>query len=108
MSVKMYLPAPSSHDRGLHHPVWRATALDTDEIITLSFSILYERMAAISAIEVKSHVIEVNVPIIACRDPKDDKFLALAMAVKADCIVNRRSRPACVTSIPGDTNFDFR
>jgi putative PIN family toxin of toxin-antitoxin system len=25
--------------------------------------------------------------VVACRDPKDDKFLSLAVAAKADCII---------------------
>jgi predicted nucleic acid-binding protein len=44
-------------------------------------------MSAISQIEVKSQLIDVNVPVVACRDPNDDKFLALALAIQADCII---------------------
>lgn len=45
------------------------------------------RLSAIGLMELKSQLIEVIVPVIACRDPKDDKFLALALAIEADCIV---------------------
>ena len=48
---------------------------------------LEERLDAISQIELKSQLIDVNVPVVACHDPKDDKFLALALAIQADCII---------------------
>jgi predicted nucleic acid-binding protein len=32
-------------------------------------------------------VIEILEPIVACRDPKDDKFLELAVSGRAACIV---------------------
>src|SRR5258708_10566084 len=48
---------------------------------------LDERLNAISQIELMSQLIDVNVPVVACRDPKDDKFLALALAIQADCII---------------------
>lgn len=48
---------------------------------------LEDRLKAINLLELKSQLIEVREPVIACRDPKDDKFLALALAIKADCIV---------------------
>ncbi len=35
-----------------------------------------------------SETVVVTEQVIACRDPKDDKFLALAVAGKADCIVS--------------------
>jgi len=34
-----------------------------------------------------SESVTVIAPVAACRDPKDDKFLALAVAGKADCII---------------------
>jgi putative PIN family toxin of toxin-antitoxin system len=34
-----------------------------------------------------SEIAVVTEPVVACRDPKDDKFLALALAGKADCII---------------------
>jgi putative PIN family toxin of toxin-antitoxin system len=34
-----------------------------------------------------SELAVVTEPVVACRDPKDDKFLALALAGKADCII---------------------
>src|SRR5208282_5921428 len=44
---------------------------------------LHDRLSAIGLIEKMSQLIDVNVPVIACRDPKDDKFLALALAIQA-------------------------
>jgi uncharacterized protein len=35
-----------------------------------------------------SEQVEIAQPIVACRDPKDDKFLSLAVAAGADCIVS--------------------
>jgi putative PIN family toxin of toxin-antitoxin system len=34
-----------------------------------------------------AYVIEPNLSIVICRDPKDDKFLELAVAANVDCIV---------------------
>lgn len=34
-----------------------------------------------------SEIVVVTEPVVACRDPKDDKFLALALAGKADCMI---------------------
>ncbi len=48
---------------------------------------LDDRLKAINLLEFKSQLIEINEPVIACRDPKDDKFLALAFAIKADCLI---------------------
>src|ERR1700761_5094938 len=47
---------------------------------------LDDRLSAISQMEVRSQLIDVTLPVLACRDPKDDKFLALALAIQADCI----------------------
>ena len=35
----------------------------------------------------EAELIEINEKILACRDPKDDKFLELAVTGDADCIV---------------------
>ena len=48
---------------------------------------LEDRLKVISLLEIKSQLVEGIEPVIACRDPKDDKFLALALAIKADCLV---------------------
>ena len=48
---------------------------------------LDHRLKAISLLELRSQLIQVSLPVSACRDPKDDKFLALALAGKADCII---------------------
>ncbi|GAB3550883.1 putative toxin-antitoxin system toxin component, PIN family [Spirosoma fluminis] len=34
------------------------------------------------------HEIQVTETVIACRDPKDDKYLALALAAQASCIIS--------------------
>ncbi|MGB7395669.1 MAG: putative toxin-antitoxin system toxin component, PIN family [Pricia sp.] len=46
-----------------------------------------ERWQFIDRIESKSKVIFPNVQITDCRDPKDNKFLELAVTAKASCIV---------------------
>ncbi len=48
---------------------------------------LENRLQAIAFLELKSQLIDVTDPVIACRDPKDDMFLALALSIKADTIV---------------------
>ncbi len=48
---------------------------------------LQDRLNIISLLELKSQLIEITAPVIACRDPKDDKFLSLALTAKADCII---------------------
>lgn len=48
---------------------------------------LESRLKAISIFENKVQVIEVTSTITLCRDPKDDKFLSLAVDSQADCIV---------------------
>lgn len=49
---------------------------------------MQRRLAAMDAFEQRSVLVRDVVPIKACRDPKDDKFLSLAMAVNADCIIS--------------------
>ncbi|MDQ6842960.1 MAG: putative toxin-antitoxin system toxin component, PIN family [Bacteroidota bacterium] len=46
-----------------------------------------ERLEAINKIEMNALVFAPVESIIACRDPKDDKFLELAVAANASCIV---------------------
>ena len=46
-----------------------------------------KRLEAIAAFEQKSQLIQVSTKISACRDPKDDKFLELAIESGASCIV---------------------
>jgi putative PIN family toxin of toxin-antitoxin system len=45
------------------------------------------RSEFISQIIQESELIEIKEPIIACRDPKDDKFLELAVNGKADYLI---------------------
>lgn len=48
---------------------------------------LFKRLAFYKSFSLIALNIEVTQHIIACRDPKDDKFLSLAIAAGADCIV---------------------
>ncbi len=46
-----------------------------------------ERERLLAAFLRAAAVVEVSEPIAACRDPKDDKFLELAVSGNATCIV---------------------
>ncbi len=46
-----------------------------------------ERIKEIASFEKKGFAIEVFIKINACRDPRDNKFLELALTAKANCIV---------------------
>ncbi len=46
-----------------------------------------DRAEAIARVKRTCLFIEPQIEIKACRDPDDDKFLSLAIAIKADCIV---------------------
>ncbi len=46
------------------------------------------RLSAIREFEQRSLCIPVENEVTACRDPKDDKFLSLALAAGADCIIS--------------------
>lgn len=46
-----------------------------------------QRLAAIKEYRAKALLIHTNIPITDCRDPKDNKFLELAVAAGASCIV---------------------
>ena len=45
------------------------------------------RQAFVQKFEILAAMIEVTETITACRDPKDDKFLSLAVSANAECIV---------------------
>lgn len=47
-----------------------------------------ERIEFLRALVNESVLIEVENPIVACRDPKDDMFLSLAVSGRATCIVS--------------------
>lgn len=47
-----------------------------------------KRLEAIDAFEKKGQLIDVSVIIDACRDPKDNKFLELAVECGAACIIS--------------------
>ena len=46
-----------------------------------------DRLTAIAAFEARAQIVNVSIQISACRDPKDDKFLALAVTASASAIV---------------------
>lgn len=48
---------------------------------------LEKRMSAIGELQARGALIQVEVSISTCRDPKDDKFLELAVASNASCLV---------------------
>ena len=48
-----------------------------------------------------SEIAVVTEPVVACRDPKDDKFLALALAGKADFIIAGNSHLLEMVSFSG-------
>ena len=48
---------------------------------------LDKRMSAIKAFQARGALIKVGMLIKACRDPKDDKFLELAISANASCII---------------------
>jgi uncharacterized protein len=50
---------------------------------------LTSRMAFFKAYRLMALNLEATTEIIACRDPKDDMFLSLAITANADCIVTR-------------------
>ncbi|MBU3662115.1 MAG: putative toxin-antitoxin system toxin component, PIN family [Bacteroidetes bacterium] len=49
---------------------------------------LENRVKAINELEVRCMIIPIHEEIIACRDPKDDKFLSLAWNSKADFLIS--------------------
>jgi uncharacterized protein len=51
------------------------------------FSPLVEREAVLRDLVSNVEFVEIQEPIVACRDPKDDQYLALAVNACADCIV---------------------
>jgi putative PIN family toxin of toxin-antitoxin system len=46
-----------------------------------------KRLLAISTFERKSQLIQVSIKVEICRDPKDNKFLELAVEAGAACII---------------------
>ena len=47
-----------------------------------------ERLQFLTAFISESKLVEISQKVAACRDPKDDKFLELAVNGRADCIVS--------------------
>lgn len=48
---------------------------------------LEDRLNVIAVFETRAQSINITEQIIACRDPKDDKFLSLAVTANASCII---------------------
>ena len=48
---------------------------------------LEDRLNVIAVFETRSQLIQITQQIIACRDPKDDKILSLAVTANASCII---------------------
>ena len=46
-----------------------------------------KRINAVAAFEKKGFAVDVSIKVNACRDPKDNKFLELALTGKADCVI---------------------
>ncbi len=46
-----------------------------------------ERFVFVNKIEIKSKIFNPEIPITDCRDPKDNKFLELAISSNASCII---------------------
>src|ERR1700709_1155765 len=46
------------------------------------------RLQIIEKLEKDTLMFEVNIKVTACRDPKDNKFLELATAAEASCIIS--------------------
>jgi len=52
------------------------------------FLSLSDRITLLRAFEQISQSCTVTIPVVLCRDPKDDKFLSLALSAQADCITS--------------------
>ena len=46
------------------------------------------RIEFLAALLREAELVEISEPVIACRDPRDDKFLSLAVSGVADCIIS--------------------
>jgi uncharacterized protein len=70
-----------------------ATLLELEEKMYLSkfdkYQSLTNRLAFFKAYSLMALNLNPTVEIIACRDPKDDMFLSLAVTANADCIITR-------------------
>ncbi len=70
-----------------------ATLYELEEKMYLSkfdkYQSLPSRRAFFKAYSLMALNLEPTIEIAACRDPKDDMFLSLALAANADCIISR-------------------
>jgi hypothetical protein len=48
---------------------------------------LYDRITLLQGFEQVSQPVLISEHVTLCRDPKDDKFLSLALAVQTECII---------------------
>ena len=71
----------------------RATLAELEEKLQLSrfdkYVHITRRMVFYDDYEMTAFPITITESIVACRDPKDDKFLELAKSANADCIVTQ-------------------
>lgn len=51
------------------------------------YQTLENRLVMITLVEQRAHFKEVSINVKACRDPRDDMFLALALSCKATAII---------------------
>lgn len=49
---------------------------------------LADRLSFLEQILALSHILDATTKVKACRDPDDDMFLELAVAIQADCIIS--------------------
>jgi len=47
---------------------------------------LADRITLLKGFEAVTQHMQIDTPVVLCRDPKDDKFLSLALASSAECI----------------------
>jgi len=68
-----------------------ATLVELTEVIHRDkfdqYASLSLRQAFVDQLAVEAELIDVTEDVHACRDPKDDIFLSLALTIKADCII---------------------
>jgi putative PIN family toxin of toxin-antitoxin system len=72
--------------------VSQATAEEVNEVLRRKgfdkYVLEEERIEFITALVRKAILVEITEKVSACRDPKDNKFLELAVSGKATCIVS--------------------
>jgi putative PIN family toxin of toxin-antitoxin system len=68
-----------------------ATIAELNEVLTRAWLHQYVREETVrsflAGLTLDAELVDVDAKIVACRDPKDDKFLELAVSGRATCIV---------------------